>query len=117
MVKVMKGSQSAREWGKAFAIVALFAGLSVVAPSAMAGGGGSDPLGDGMCNVVKLFTGKWAFGLVVAGLIGIGSAIIFGSEMNELLKKVITWVAAAALVIGGSGLVSKLIPSISATCT
>jgi type IV secretory pathway VirB2 component (pilin) len=74
-------------------------------------GGSSDPLGSGMCRVVELLTGKWAFGLSVVALLGVGAAFLFGVEMSEVMKKLVTLITAVAFVVFGGNILKFIFPS------
>lgn len=89
--------------------VALGLIMTLYAGAALAGG--ADPLGDGMCKVVELLTGKWAFGLSVVALLGVGAAFLFGVEMSEVMKKLVTLVTAVAFVVFGGSILKFIFPA------
>lgn len=75
--------------------------------------GSSDPLGNGICKVVELLTGKWAFGLSVMALVGVAAAFLFGVEMNEVMKKIAVFITAVAFLIGGASVLTYVFPSMT----
>lgn len=68
----------------------------------------SDPMGDGICYYVNLLTGKWAFGLSVAGLAAVGASFLFGVEMNEFMKKVASFFVVVCTLLAGSAIIRGL---------
>lgn len=76
-----------------------------------------DPMADGMCQMMSMLTGKWAFGLSVIALLAVAAAFMFGVEMSEVMKKMVTFVTAVAVVIGGSNFLAFLFSAINVTFT
>lgn len=85
--------------------VALALALSVVASAAIASGGG-DPLGDGVCKLVNILTGKWLFGFAILATLGAGSALLFGAEMTEMMKKVATVITGVGIILAMSSILA-----------
>ncbi|MES2879225.1 MAG: TrbC/VirB2 family protein, partial [Pseudomonadota bacterium] len=75
------------EQGKRFAILFIGFALTLASKGALADGG--DELGDGLCQLVNILTGKYLFSLTVLAILGSVSALIFGAEMSEGLKKIV----------------------------
>ena len=53
----------------------------------------ADEMGDGICKIVNMLTGKWLFGFTILATLGAGAALLFGGEITDGLKsgdKVIT---------------------------
>ena len=86
--------------------VALVAALGLYAGLVFAGS--DDPMGDGMCWLVKKITGKWVFGASVVGLIATGLTFISGVEMNEFMKKVVGAILVVCFLLTASNMVSRL---------
>lgn len=91
--------------------------LMLIAGTALAQS--SDPMGDSICYYVHLLTGKWAFGLSVAGLAAVGATFMKGVEMNEFMQKVVSFFMVVCLLLAGSSMVRGLataLGAMSATC-
>jgi hypothetical protein len=89
-----------KKYGPAAFQVALIFG----ARSAMADGG--DELGGGICNVVNLLMGKWVFGSALGAMIASGTALLFGAELTEMLKRTLTIVAGVGFIVSFGGLLT-----------
>lgn len=63
-----------------------------------------DAMGDGVCKIVTLLTGKWLFGFALLSTIGGGAAILFGAEITEGIKKLATIVTVVGLILGMTSL-------------
>lgn len=89
---------------KKHAPVALAVMLVFAANVAFAADG--DELGDGICKVVNLLTGKWLFGISVLSMIAGGVALLFGAELTDGVKKVVTIVTIVGTMLAFSGILS-----------
>lgn len=83
------------EDGKRFVVLFIGFALMLASKSALAEAG--DELGDGLCQLVNLLTGKYLFSLTVLAIIGSVSALIFGAEMTEGLKKIVGIIAIVSI--------------------
>jgi type IV secretory pathway VirB2 component (pilin) len=82
--------------------VALFLMLLALSDSALA----ADEMGDGICKVVTLLTGKWLFGFTILATLGAGAALLFGGEMTDGLKKIATIISIVGIILATSSLLS-----------
>ncbi len=92
--------KSLQEWLTALAMC-----LMVVAAGPVLADAG-DELGDGICKVVNILTGKWLFGGAVLATIGGLVGIIFGGEISDGIKKVATIVTILGLCVGIPGILA-----------
>lgn len=113
MVGSAKGGAQAGRRGMDLAIGVC---LSLLATAALAQTG--DPMGNGICQLVLMFTGKVAFGLSVLGLMGVFIPYLFGIELNEFMKKMSSFVIVVCAIFGGTALLRMLLQSfgVNATC-
>lgn len=90
--------------------------LMVVVNVAFAAGG--EELGNGICQVVNLLTGKFLFGISVLAMLGGGSALLFGAELTDGVKKMVTIVAIVGMILAFGGILSMAYNSLSsASCS
>ena len=66
----------------------------------------ADELGDGICQVVNLLTGKYLFGLAVLAMVAGGSALVFGAELTDGVKKMVTIVTIVGMILSFGSLLS-----------
>lgn len=78
--------------------------LMIVANAAFAAGG--DELGNGICQVVNLLTGKFLFGIAMLAMVGGGAALLFGAELTDGIKKMVTIVAIVGMIVSFGGILS-----------
>lgn len=97
-----KLNKTVRWSGKESAVLAV--ALLLVSGSAMAVG--ADPMGTGICNVVGILKGKTVFGSAVAATIAAGLGLLFGGEMDGMLKKLVTTVLIVGLIFSIGSLLS-----------
>lgn len=64
----------------------------------------ADEMGDGICKVVNVLTGKWLFGFVMLATIGSGAALLFGAEITDGLKKMATIITVVGIIFAMSTL-------------
>lgn len=74
---------------------------------------GQDELGDGICKVVNLLTGKFLFGISVVAMVAGGAALMFGAELTDGVKKAITIVAIVGLILSFGGILSMAFNALS----
>lgn len=98
-----KLNKTVRWSGKESAVLAV--ALLLVSGSAMAAAA-ADPMGTGICNVVGILKGKTVFGAAVAAMIGAGLGLLFGGEMDGLLKTVVTTILVVGIIFSIGGLLS-----------
>ena len=77
-------------------------GLLLVSGGAFA----ADAMGDGICSVVALLTGKWLFGFTILATLGAGAALLFGGEITDGLKKIATIISIVGIIIATSSILS-----------
>ncbi len=82
--------------------VALMLGLPLFAMDAMA----ADELGDGICKLVNLLTGKWLFGFTILAVLGGGAALMFGGEITDGIKKIATIVTIVGIILATASILT-----------
>jgi type IV secretory pathway VirB2 component (pilin) len=80
--------------------------LLLASTGAMAAGGGEDELGDGICKLVNVLTGKWLFGFTILATLGAGAALLFGGEITDGLKKIATIISIVGIILVTSSLLA-----------
>lgn len=88
-------------------VIALFA----FAPDAMAaaGSGGDLPYEDWLTKIKNSITGPYAFVAALLGLVGAGSALIFGgSDMNGFLKTILYVVMVLAFLVAAQNMLAAI---------
>lgn len=78
--------------------LAVMAGISLLLMSSNAFA--ADELGDGICKVVNILTGKWLFGFTILATLGAGAGLLFGGEMTDGIKKLATIITIVGLILG-----------------
>lgn len=76
----------------------------------------ADPLGDGVCKLVTLLTGKWLFGFTILATLGGGAALMFGGEISDGLKKLATIITIVGIILAMSSLLSLAFSAFTSTC-
>lgn len=84
----------------------LFATALMLSAGAAFADSSTDELGGGVCNVVNLLTGKWLFGLAVLAMVGGGVALLFGAELTDGVKKMVTIVTIVGMILSFGGILS-----------
>lgn len=72
-----------------------------------------DELGYGICKVVNLLTGKFLFGISVLAMVAGGAALLFGAELTDGVKKMVTIVAIVGMILSFGGILSMAYSSLS----
>ena len=86
-------------------------GLLLVSGGAFA----ADAMGDGICEVVKLLTGKWLFGFTILATLGAGAALLFGGEITDGLKKIATIITVVGIILASSSILAKAFTAFGST--
>ncbi|ART61507.1 hypothetical protein CBP36_21305 (plasmid) [Acidovorax carolinensis] len=73
----------------------------------------ADELGNGICKVVNLLTGKFLFGVSVLAMVAGGAALLFGAELTDGVKKMVTIVAIVGMILSFGGILSMAFNSLS----
>lgn len=73
---------------------------------------GSDELGDGMCSLTSVLTGKWLFGITMLSMLGGGTTLMFGAEISEAMKKLVGILTIFGLILSFAGLIRTIFPSV-----
>lgn len=76
----------------------------------------ADPLGDGVCKLVTLLTGKWLFGFTILATLGAGAALLFGGEITDGLKKIATIISIVGIILATSSILTMVFGSSMASC-
>jgi type IV secretory pathway VirB2 component (pilin) len=97
--------------------VFLFVGLMMMAVAspvlAQATSGATDSLGDGICKLVTLLTGKWLFGFTILATLGAGAALLFGGEITDGLKKIATIISIVGIIMATSSILTMAFSSMT----
>ena len=94
-----------------FVILAVAAGLLMVSSGAMAQEVVTgDSMGNSMCKVIEIFTGKYLFAFSVLAVVGAGLALLFGGEITDGLKKIATIIAIVGMIMMGTFIMGKIVP-------
>lgn len=81
-------------------------GLMVASGGAFAQLADGAELGDGVCKLVNVLTGKWLFGFTILATLGAGAALLFGGEITDGLKKVATIISIVGIILATSSLLT-----------
>ncbi|WP_304350903.1 TrbC/VirB2 family protein [Comamonas testosteroni] len=73
----------------------------------------ADELGDGICKLVELLTGKWLFGIAVLAMLAGGAALIFGAELTDGVKKMVTIITIVGMIVSFGNVLVMVFPSVS----
>jgi len=65
-----------------------------------------DELGDGICQVVQVLTGKFLFGISIVAMLAGGAALLFGAEITDGVKKAITIITIVGLILAFGGILA-----------
>lgn len=65
-----------------------------------------DELGDGVCGLVNLLTGKWLFGFTILAIIAGGAGLLMGGEISDGVKKIATIITVVGLILGASSILA-----------
>lgn len=83
-------------------VVAIGLVMGLVSTGALA----ADELGDGICSLVNVLTGKWLFGGSILAILAGGVPIMLGAEMTDLIKKIFTIVTVLGLILGATSILT-----------
>lgn len=75
----------------------------------------ADELGGGVCKLVNLLTGKWLFGIAVLAMVAGGAALLFGAELTDGVKKMVTIVTIVGMVVSFGSILSMAYSTFSST--
>ena len=92
------------------AFVVLYCALTSVA---LAAGGGGLPWESPLQTVRDSLAGPVAMGISVIALVVAGGTLVFGGELGEFARKTLMLVLAIALIAGGTGLITRLFPTMT----
>ncbi|HJV75115.1 MAG TPA: TrbC/VirB2 family protein [Noviherbaspirillum sp.] len=98
--------QSSKQTAVSVGKAALIVGVSLLMVSTGAFAQTADPMGDGICKLVNLLTGKWLFGFTILATLGAGSALLFGAEISDGLKKLATIITIVGIILAMSSLLA-----------
>lgn len=82
--------------------------LALVSGAASAQAAGGDALGDGICKLVDLLTGKWLFGFTILATLGAGAALLFGGEITDGLKKIATIISVVGIILATASILTMV---------
>ena len=105
-VKVMDAVKSSKR-DKCISMLVIGAALFLVSNGAIA----QDELGDGVCKLVTMLTGKWLFGFTILATLGAGAALLFGGEITDGLKKIATIISIVGIILATSSILTKVFSS------
>jgi type IV secretory pathway VirB2 component (pilin) len=93
-------------------------GVLLMAAVNVAFAAGGDELGGGVCSLVNLLTGKYLFGTAVLAMVGGGVALLFGAELTDGVKKMVTVVTIVGMILSFGGILSMAYSAMSsASCS
>jgi type IV secretory pathway VirB2 component (pilin) len=69
-------------------------------------GASADEMGDGICKLVSILTGKWLFGFSILAILGGGVSVIFGAEMTDGLKKIATIISIIGIILASTSILT-----------
>lgn len=75
----------------------------------------ADEMGDGICKLVNLLSGKWLFGFTMLATVGAGAALLFGAEITDGIKKIATVITVVGMILATSSLLSLAFTKFSST--
>lgn len=81
-------------------------GLLLASGGAFAQSGDANELGNGICKLVGVLTGKFLFGFAILATLGAGAALLFGGEITDGLKKIATIISIVGIILVTSGLLT-----------
>ena len=81
-------------------------GLLLASQGAFAQAAAGGELGDGICKLVNVLTGKWLFGFTILATLGAGAALLFGGEITDGLKKIATIISIVGIILATSSLLT-----------
>lgn len=76
----------------------------------------ADPLGDGICKLVTLLTGKWLFGSTILATLAGGAVVMFGGEISDGIKKLVTIITIVGMILAMSSLLTMVFNAFTSTC-
>lgn len=76
-------------------------------------GAAADELGDGICRLVTLLTGKWLFGFTILATLGAGAALLFGGEITDGLKKLATIITVVGMILAMASILTMAFSSVA----
>jgi type IV secretion system protein TrbC len=79
-----------------------------LALAANAGGGGALPWDTPLSTLRQDITGPVAFTVSLLAMVACGAALVFGGEINEFIRRLITLVLVAAFLVGVTNLATAL---------
>jgi type IV secretory pathway VirB2 component (pilin) len=91
-------------------------GVVLMMISGVASAQAGDALGDGICELVKLLTGKWLFGFTILATLGAGAALLFGGEITDGLKKIATIISIVGIILATASILSLVFGSLVKAC-
>ena len=95
--------------GVAFALAALV--VALIAPDAFAQTAddfAKDPFKGPLQQLIAIFTGPIALAISFAGIVACGMMLIFGGEMKDFVKMMVTITLVICLIVGGAGILNRL---------
>lgn len=93
-------------------------GVLLMAAFNVAFAAGGDELGGGVCTLVNLLTGKYLFGTAVLAMVAGGLALLFGAELTDGVKKMVTIVTIVGMILSFGGVLSMAYNALSsASCS
>ena len=98
--------------GSKSAYLLIGSALMMMSGVASAQSGGQE-LGDGICLLVGILTGKWLFGFTILATLGAGAALLFGGEITDGLKKIATIISIVGIILATSSILSFVFKSVA----
>ena len=68
----------------------------------------TDPFKTPLQNILDILTGPVALAIAMAGIVACGVALIFGGDMKEFIKTMVTITLVICVVVGAAGVMNRI---------
>ena len=89
-------------------ILILLLSTILLSPELMAAGAGGMPWEAPLVTIVTSVTGPVAFAISILGLVAAGAMLVFGGEISNFLKVIVTLVLVISLLVFATGILTSL---------
>ena len=94
-----------------FAVFAAVAAMVALLPELAWAGQGENPFSVPLRNIMAIVTGPVAVAIAMAGILATGLMLVFGGEMKDFVKSMVTITLVVCVVIFSAQLVQIIFPS------
>ena len=109
----MKKSVDKKVGGSKAVYLLVGSALMLMSGMASAQAAGGAKLGDGICKLVGILTGKWLFGFTILATLGAGAALLFGGEITDGLKKIATIISIVGIILATSSILTFVFSAVA----